>query len=184
MPTKFKALPPVEYLRECFSLCRKTGILTWKERPPSHFENTPGVHAWWNPRHANKKAGHPDHKGYLVVKIDGQAFKVHRLVWKLLYGCDPAAEIDHINGDKSDNREINLREASSQQNRRNTPAFKHSKTGIKGVWVQSGRFKSCIFMEGKQIYLGYFDTAEEARAAYEKMAKGLHGEFFFSPCQE
>jgi hypothetical protein len=127
------------------------------------------------------KAGCLHHKGYINLEIDGKHYAAHRLVWFYVTGAMPTKIIDHINGNKSDNRFENLREATTGQNRANS---KHAnKHGLKGVslcpWVPEGkkRWVAQIKSDKRQIYLGSFFTKEEAHFAYCEAAKCLHGEF-------
>lgn len=72
-------------------------------------------------------------QGYLTVCVDGEVFLLHRLIWVLVYGTAPGELIDHVNGDKQDNRLENLREVTISQNSANTLGRAWSKTGIPGV---------------------------------------------------
>lgn len=86
--------------------------------------------------------------------------------------------IDHINGDGLDNRRCNLRYATREENLANSPARKTSKSGIKGVsQMKNGRWRAVIRYRKKLYILGVFDTAEEAKAAYDAAAIRFHGRF-------
>jgi hypothetical protein len=121
-------------------------------------------------------AGHNSYKR-LNVRVDGQSYSAHRLAWFYVYGVWPTKFIDHINGDTSDNRIANLREASNQENMRNLKLRVTNKTGAKGVCVTGKRFSAFIKANYKSIGLGTFDTIDEAAHAYNKAAIALHGEF-------
>jgi hypothetical protein len=123
-------------------------------------------------------AGCVKRTGYRYVGILGGAFAAHRLAWALFHGADPSGEIDHINGDKDDNRIANLRLADRSQNNRNSRRAR-GKQYPKGVWREkdSGRFRAQIRHSGRQHYLGAFDSPEEAHAAYRDAAEKFHGEF-------
>ena len=120
-----------------------------------------------------------DGKGYFMLQYKGVAFKSHRIIWKMYYGYDPD-QVDHINGDRADNRLVNLRIATHGENCQNSKVRKHSHTGLKGVGYDSrrGLWRARINVEGKKNWLGYFNSPEEAHAAYCKAAKELHGDFF------
>lgn len=95
----------------------------------------------------------------------------------LFYGKFPSDSIDHINGDRSDNRIANLREATIAENKQNIGnAPSHNKSGLIGAHRDaSGRgWSSCIIVNKKYTYLGRFATAEEAHAAYVKAKTELH----------
>lgn len=125
----------------------------------------------------NQIAGSTHPKGYLTVSIEGKKQLVHRLVWLFHYGYLPENQIDHINGIKTDNRIENLREANNsenQQNQKKPPVTNTS--GFLGVtrYKSRGNWVAGIKINGKRINLGYFDTPEEAHAAYLAKKKELH----------
>ena len=113
-----------------------------------------------------------DH-GYCASRGKKGSWYLHRLV----LGCD--GQIDHINGNRLDNRADNLRPCSQSQNNANTFARKTSKTGIKGVFPYKGgpKFASQITHNGKTFCLGVFLTIQEAKNAYDEKSKELFGEF-------
>ena len=109
--------------------------------------------------------------GYLVINIGTKQLLLHRVAWFLHHGTWPKL-IDHKNRNKADNRLLNLRDASSSVNAHNKDASNILKT--KGVrMVPSGRYAASIKYKKKGIYLGTFDTLEEASEAYEAKAKEL-----------
>lgn len=123
-------------------------------------------------------AGCPDRRGYLRIQINGRKYSVHRLVWFYVTASWPA-DIDHINGIKSDNRFSNLREATRSENIRNTGKRANNKSGFKGVsWKSNNNcWVAQIMVHRKKKHLGYFYTPEEAHAVYCDAAEELHGEF-------
>jgi hypothetical protein len=179
---KINPLPPLAYVQECLSLDHETGVLTWKERPPHHFKNPDPSYGYlcWNKRFAGKPAGWPRPDGSLDVRLNYTLYRVHRLVWLLAYGFPPPDQIDHKNGNPSDNHPENLREATNTENSYNLGAHKDNKLGLKGVSYlkREKKYRANICVGGKQKSLGYFDTPEEAKAARDKAARELHGEFF------
>jgi len=96
-----------------------------------------------------------------------------------MYKVWPPSAIDHINGDRDDNRIENLRLANSQQNQANSKVRTNNKSGFKGASLHSlsGLYMSRIMVDGKTKLLGYFKTPEEANVAYTKAAKEAFGEF-------
>lgn len=133
---------------------------------------------WWTMQkhRVGMIAGQVRRDGYRYVVFQRRRYLAHRIVWYLLYGEMPEL-IDHINGNPQDNRPENLRSASSvlnSQNRRRPT--RGNKTGFLGVVKAGKKFRSSLGVGGKQcIYLGTFETAEAAHAAY-LLAKRKHHE--------
>lgn len=128
-------------------------------------------------RRALRKAGYLDRKGYLrhlLCGPGGRSLLLHRVAWTLFHGEPPKQQIDHINGDKADNRIENLRDVSmsvNAQNRRRPMTA----TGFLGVTKhQAGRFQAQIRVGDKNHYLGLYDTPEEAHAVYVAAKRELH----------
>ena len=128
---------------------------------------------------AGNPCGDIDSKGYIRLRVDGKRYLGHRLAWLYAHGFWPPHEIDHINGDRTDNRIKNLRLADRFTNKRNTKAYKNNASGMKGVsWsVSSKRWRSRIRINKREVNLGLFDTPEEANAAYAAAAEKHFGEY-------
>lgn len=134
-----------------------------------------------------KEAGRERRDGYRDIKIFGKLYLSHRLVWLYVRGRWPEKFIDHINGNKADNRIENLRECSHSQNSANRPAQLNNKCGLKGVhkvkWSSGKtRWKAQIFITRDKspkevIYLGCYKSKSKAHAAYIAKAEELFGEF-------
>ena len=123
-----------------------------------------------------KTKGVDSGNGYKAITLDYVAHCAHRLAWLYMTGETPG-QLDHINGDRSDNRFANLRICSNSQNAANKKRPVNNSTGYKGVFVDNGKFRAAIKVNGKRIYLGYHASAEDAHAAYVKAASEIFGEF-------
>ena len=118
-------------------------------------------------------------RGYREGWFLGKLHKEHRLIWFYHYGEWPAY-LDHINGDRTDNRIENLREVTTQQNTFNSKGHSDSYCGYKGVTYskRNNNYFARIFVSGKSEFLGSFSCPVEAHKAYGNRAKQLHGEFY------
>lgn len=115
--------------------------------------------------------------GYRRIAIYGATYSAHRLAWLYIHGVMPIM-LDHINGDRDDNRIENLRPATHSQNAANARKGEHNTSGAKGVTkLRNGRYTALVTKDGKDYPLGQFDTFEHAKAAYIKCARHLFGEF-------
>lgn len=159
-------------LRELFHYNPENGLFTHKQQPRS--------------KRAGRVAGSVDKSkgGYVRIAIARSnggydLFYAHRLAWQYVHGVEPALDIDHRNGVRWDNRIANLREADRSQNQWNYPRPRNNTTGFKGVRVcgTTGRWRAQIRYRGTRLYLGTFDAAELAAAAYQEKARELFGEF-------
>ena len=154
-----------ERLRQVISFCPATGLMHWSN-PPSRGPVKPG-----------QAAGSKAKNGYLTVRIDGTLYLSHRLAYLYVHGEWPAQKIDHINGDKCDNRICNLRLATDRVNAQNLRKPQANNTsGYLGVtfcrWTN--RWRAQIETGGKNHKLGRFDTPELAHAAYLQAKRRLH----------
>lgn len=134
----------------------------------------------WNSRWAGKPAGNQEGRcRYVRINLDRSKFLGHALAWKMATGVDPEGEIDHRDNDGSNNAFANLRPASRSQNAQNRKTRVDSQTGLKGANFvpKLGRYKASIVYNGRYYYLGLYDTAEAAHAAYCAKATELHGDF-------
>ncbi|MCW8158993.1 HNH endonuclease [Stutzerimonas stutzeri] len=126
---------------------------------------------------AGARAGRLLKTGYRSIHVSGRRYQEHRLVYLLHHGAMPA-QIDHINGDKADNRIENLREATYSQNQMNT-GERQNESGYRGVRFvpKTGRWAARIYENGKEIRIGTFASPELASEAYQKKAREIFGEF-------
>jgi len=104
--------------------------------------------------------------GYLIVTLKGKAMLVHRVCYKIYHGVEPEI-VDHINGDKTDNRIENLRSVTYSDNNKNRLRSKGY------VRLKSGTFRASIFLDGKNQDVGYYQTEDEARVASKNKRREL-----------
>ena len=156
----FKPLPQQQFLQECFDYNDNTGQLTWKERPRTHF-NTNNAHKRFNNTLSGKIVG-TTHKGRMIVRFTSQGkalnYPIGRLIFKRV--------IDHIDGNPFNNAWDNLRDISIGDNVANMHSVKRK--GLQGVCYDKSRGKwlANIRIRGKKIYLGRFETEQEAYDVY------------------
>lgn len=177
-----KELPPVEFLRECFSYDPDTGAFLWQPRPEHHFADT---RAWriWNTKHAGAAPFNSIDAGRLstAVVYAGKSVRMraHRVAYKLVTGEEPPEILDHINGDPGDNRFSNLRPAEHAENCRNNPGH-GGRLLPKGVHFCSstGKFRAHATIRRRAFFIGAFSTPSAAHTAYCEFVNAEHGEFF------
>jgi hypothetical protein len=141
-----------------------TGQLTYLERPRAYFKSDT---SWktWNTRFSGRPAMNVKSlRGYLVGRVNSVSMKAHRAAWALHYGEWPKHEIDHINGNKMDNRIENLRDVQTLENGKNRPKQINNTSGVTGVGYSQakGKWFARIKVNQKLIHLGHFSTKEEA----------------------
>lgn len=159
----------------------ETGRLFWKERPASFFSDpySSTKAARWNGRFAGKEAFTTTLvSGYKTGTILNKDYYAHRIAWILTFQDWPDNQIDHINGNKADNRIANLRDVTDRENHLNQRRRGDNTSGVIGVryFPPTKRWHAYISIDGKRIPLGnyrYFDAAVAARKAAEKVL-GFH----------
>jgi hypothetical protein len=151
-----KAHPSIDRLRMVLRYEPLTGRFVWLARTPDPKN--------WNKLHAGKDAFTTNVRGYACGAVDRILLRGHRVAWAMHYGKWPIGEIDHINGDKSDNRIENLRDATPAENRRNQKLHVKNKSGKTGVFYDAsrGRWIASISHNGKRLILGRFGDRERA----------------------
>ena len=140
------------------------------------YDTETGNIFWTTPRSRGPKTtwflGYININGYMCFNRDlgGRSFyyRNHRVVWFLNYGSVPDL-LDHIDGDKLNNRVENLRPATNSLNQRNKLSYGSCK--FKGVSMHKGKYRSRSRQDGKQLHLGYFEAAEEAARVYDKFVE-------------
>ena len=136
------------------------------------YEPETGFLFWTDKAHKsvkNKQAGTPNHLGYIIVLFKSKPYKAHRLAWLLTHGSWPRQMIDHIDGNTSNNALSNLRDVDNKTNQCNRhKARADSKSGLMGASPFRNKWKAQIKRNGIIKYLGLYDTALEAHAAYQQ----------------
>lgn len=162
-----KPLPPLELLRDLFLYDPETGVVTRRKTIQGRGSIKGAI------------VGTPNDCGHLICRVNYQICYVHRIAWKMHYGTEPPPIVDHINGAETDNRIANMRAATNRQNGMNRKASRGSHSGIKGAhWsTRAQKWRSSIKSGDKKIHLGWFDTKEQAAAAYAVAAPIYHGKF-------
>lgn len=155
-----------ESIKDFISYDPDTGYLTWLKSPCRRVKEGAVVSSI-------------DAYGYFVVAFRGSRWKAHRLAWFLHYGEDPPETVDHINGDRKDNRLCNLRAASRGENLKNMSVSGKGSSKYKGVsWNKAVKqWTAYISVDNKKVHLGCFSSEEEAANAYNKRATVEYGEF-------
>jgi hypothetical protein len=128
----------------------------------------------------SKEAGFKDTCGYILIEFDNKRYLAHRLAWLYVYGYFPDNLIDHINSIKSDNRLVNLREASLNENQYNSKKPHNNKSGVKGVSYHkmAKKWRAECSLNGKRIRLGLFQDIEDAKNAVKMYREKEHGAYF------
>lgn len=145
-------------LKEIITYDPDTGFVKWKQTGKGRKIKPPNI-----------SDGVLELEGYVSMQIKRKRYKVHRLIWLYMTGDWPKDQIDHINRNPTDNRWCNLREVTCQQNQFNRNS--------KGYYLdkKTGKYDSMIFVNGKSLYLGRYETAQEAKKAYLEAKYKFHG---------
>lgn len=173
-------LPSIERIREVLSYDGTTGLLTWKPRVPDPMRldavRTERETRAWNTKHAGRTAG-GTHGRYMAVQLDNLLIMAHRVAWALYTGAWPTGEIDHQDGDPTNNRIANLRDVSRAQNMQNKAAYT-SPSGLPlGMhYLPNGKVHLRVQMNGNRVSIGTFTTVEDALEARSKayLTFGFH----------
>jgi hypothetical protein len=163
---KSNPLPPLDRVKELLDYDQNTGVFVWRAyRGGTAF--------------AGSIAGGINTSGHRQIKIDMQQYVAHRLAWYLVTGKEPVNEIDHINGNRDDNRYENLREATDAQNAQNRTVQINNKSGVKGVcwYPRRSMWNAYITAFGARKTIGYFKSIEEAASARKSYERMLHKEY-------
>jgi hypothetical protein len=146
-----------------------TGVLTWRSRNEGLFADAKHSAARkckaWNSRMAGREAFTAVGHGYLKGSILNRRYAAHRVAWAIVHGVWPSGQIDHINGNRADNRLCNLRDTDSATNGKNQRLGVNNKSGVNGVHFDRNRWVARIKVAGKVKHLGRFENFEDAVAA-------------------
>ncbi len=141
----------------------ETGVMTWKWR-----EDVPN---WWNKKYAGKECGRVTNRGYRQLGYtplgrNTQRLLTHRLAWYIVHNVLPKDQIDHIDGQKTNNQIKNLRDVSGSLNMRNQKMSRANTSGVVGVyWHKArGKWRGKVSVNNKKIHIGTFDNISEAEA--------------------
>jgi hypothetical protein len=174
---KTKNTPNQDLLKACLNYDPETGALLWKVRPEWTFPPQPGrtpshIANAWNAAWAGKPALNSAAKnGYLRGTINGSFYYAHRIIWKLVHNVEPD-DIDHDDGNRSNNVLKNLFARTREDNLKNRRLSKNNTSGYHGVSFSKRHklWSATIYHEKKPVHLGWFkefDEAVEARKAAE-----------------
>lgn len=168
-----------ETLLQILTYNPRTGEFHWKQRGANLFNKSDkypfqGTAKRWNKRYSGKRAGTVFSSGgdrlEEKISIFNRTYLSHRLAWLYVYGDFPKDEIDHIDGNPTNNSIKNLRSATSQENKKNMCRPKTNTSGVIGVGWRKCRkkWRATISLNNKQLHLGYFDSFEDACKSRKK----------------
>ena len=154
------SLPTVDRLRGALEYSPESGKLRWLDRRLDAI--------------SRGEAGFITSSGYRALNIDGVRYMAHRVAWAISHGHWPIADIDHLNGQKLDNRLCNLRDVPRRVNSENQRNGRRG--GLLGTAFhpKSRKWRAIISSGGKKTTIGYFDTAEQAHDAYVAKKRQVH----------
>lgn len=155
----------INRIKELLLYESETGVFRWKEMRGGSPHGSIAGSIKWN--------------GYHSIMVDEKNYMAHRLAWLYVYDEWSTIDIDHIDGNRSNNKIENLRLASRSQNNINSGPPKNNTSGIRGVYwhKKAGKFTASIGVNGKSLYLGLFSSREEALSARLSAEIKYYGEY-------
>lgn len=166
-----------EMIDSLLSYDPETGIFVWKNRERELFKSQRSF-AQWNDKYSGKIAGtKKKDSGYIIISVFKNLVRAHHLAWIIQYGTKPTGEIDHINGNRDDNRILNLRDITKAENAKNKCLSKRNKTGFHGISLhKNGKYRVKAMALNTQKHLGYFKDINDAVLARKEFeaANGYH----------
>lgn len=149
-----------EYLKSVLHYNEITGVFTWKVSNSKKLK-VGSIAGWYNTR------------GYVQITIKNKKYTAHRLAWLYMYGTDPKAQIDHVNGNKEDNRIDNLREVNNRENNQNKTVHRNGRLVGYSLHKNTKKYQARVNVNKKVIHIGLYNTPQEAHEAYVKKLKEL-----------
>lgn len=159
---------------------RRQDLTPERLRELLHYEPEVGVFSWKAPRRGVRpgRTGNVRPDGYIRIGIDGVNYLAHRLAWLYMTGGWPTIDVDHRDGNPSNNQFINLRDVSQQMNIENIRAAtkRNRSSGLLGVsfHARDSLWRARIRIDGKDRTIGYFKTPEAAHSAYLEVKRKKH----------
>ncbi len=154
-----------ERLKELLDYDPENGVFTWRLDRLNEVK-------------AGKEAGHLNPYGYIVIRVCGSLQRAHRLAFLYMTGMFPVFHVDHIDGNRSNNKWLNLRNCNRSENGQNLKKaqLNNNSSGLLGCYFdkESNKFKAAIGINNTRINLGRFKTAKEAHECYLKAKREIH----------
>ena len=160
----FNSTLTADRLRQVANYNSDTGAFTWIIVPHNRFR-------------VGDRAGYRRTvDGYWSIQVDKTPYLAHRLAWLYVKGTWPKNQLDHINGIRDDNRISNLREATQEENHQNVKTRAGRNHAERGTCYRKDvkKWAAAIGMDGGHVYLGLFDTQEQAHQAYVEAKLKYH----------
>lgn len=176
-------LPDLNYLKECFEIDASLpcGLRWVSKRPHFHFKNESTCKRW-NTNNSNKPSGCILGNGYYYSRLDKIRYPNHRVIFAIYNNIIDFQDkqIDHIDGNVLNNSPQNLRLVTASQNQFNRKKQKNNSTGHKNISFvkRLNKYRCAMQVDGKDIYIGLFNTIEEATINRDAKFKELTGEFY------